>query len=265
MSKSSSEHHSDEGAMPNQSSISEPSHAERARTLLHIGSIGSLSTLSQKRPGWPFSSVMPYGLDPDGRPTFLISTMAMHTQNILHDPRASLLVAESEADGDPLGASRVTLMGKISQVPDQELKVVKERYLSRYENARYWVNFKDFAFYRLEIEEIYFVGGFSVMGWVTATQYHRAEVDPLAELAPEIITHMNEDHSDALLLLARHFDGTTPDEVKMTAVDRLGFDLQLKTADEVHGTRIQFTHEARNTKAVREVLVEMVQNAREQA
>lgn len=264
MSNSSSEHHGDEGLIDG-SSTAEPSHAERARTLLHIGRIGSLSTLSQKRPGFPFGSVMPYGLDPEGRPTFLISTMAMHTQNILHDPRASLLVTESEADEDPLGAARVTLMGAVAPVPELELEVVKERYLSRYENARYWVDFKDFAFYRLEVEEVYFVGGFGVMGWVTAVQYQQAEVDPLAELAPGIIEHMNEDHADALLLLARHFDGSVPDEVKMTAVDRLGFDLQLKTADEVHGTRIQFTREARNAKAVREVLVEMVKNVREQA
>ena len=264
MSNSSSERHGGESPMDGVSAT-EPSHAERARTLLHIGRIGSLSTLSQKRPGFPFGSVMPYGLDPEGRPTFLISTMAMHTQNILHDPRASLLVVESDADGDPLGASRVTLMGAVSQVPEAELAAVKECYLSRYENARYWVDFKDFAFYRLEVEEVYFVGGFGVMGWVTAAQYCEAEVDPLAELASGIIEHMNEDHADALLLLARHFDGSAPDEVKMTAVDRLGFDLQLKTADEVHGTRIQFIREARNAKAVREVLVEMVQNARAQA
>lgn len=263
MSNSSSERHGGESPM-DEVPVAEPSHAERARTLLHIGRIGSLSTLSQKRPGFPFGSVMPYGLDPEGRPTFLISAMAMHTQNILHDPRASLLVSETDADGDPLGASRVTLMGEVVPVPALELEVVKERYLSRYENARYWVDFKDFAFYRLEVEEVYFVGGFGVMGWVTAAHYHEAEVDPLAELAPGIIEHINEDHADALLLLVRHFDGSAPDEVKMTAVDRLGFDLQLKTADEVHGTRIQFIREARNAKAVREVLVEMVQNARAQ-
>jgi len=65
---------------------------ERARTLLYLGRIGSLSTLSRKQPGFPFGSVMPYGLDNTGRAVFLISTMAMHTQNLQADPRASLLV-----------------------------------------------------------------------------------------------------------------------------------------------------------------------------
>ncbi|MGB6675857.1 MAG: pyridoxamine 5'-phosphate oxidase family protein, partial [Terriglobales bacterium] len=87
--------------------VPEPAFAERARTLMYLGRIGSLSTLSRKQPGFPFGSVMPYGLDDRGRPIFLISTMAMHTQNLQADPRASLLVTQADASGDPLGASRV--------------------------------------------------------------------------------------------------------------------------------------------------------------
>ncbi|HEY6373432.1 MAG TPA: pyridoxamine 5'-phosphate oxidase, partial [Candidatus Sulfotelmatobacter sp.] len=62
--------------------VPEPSFAERVRTLVYLGRLGSLSTLSRKQPGFPFGSVMPYGLDAQGRPLFLISTMAMHTQNL---------------------------------------------------------------------------------------------------------------------------------------------------------------------------------------
>ena len=76
------------------------SFAERARTLIYSGRIGSLSTLSRKQPGFPFGSLMPYALDAQGRPIFLISTMAMHTQNLRGDPRASLFVTEPDARGD---------------------------------------------------------------------------------------------------------------------------------------------------------------------
>jgi heme iron utilization protein len=62
---------------------------------------------------------MPYSLDDQGRPIFLISTMAMHTQNLQADPRASLFVTEPGASGDPLGASRVTLMGPLSEFRNQ--------------------------------------------------------------------------------------------------------------------------------------------------
>ena len=75
-----------------QAVIPEPSFAERARTLLHLGRVGSLSTLSRKQPGYPFGSLMPFALDGEGRPLLLISTMAMHTQNLRQDPRASLLI-----------------------------------------------------------------------------------------------------------------------------------------------------------------------------
>ena len=59
---------------------------------MYLGRVGSLSTLSRKQAGFPFGSVMPYGLDDHGRPLFLISTMAMHTQNLQADRGASLLV-----------------------------------------------------------------------------------------------------------------------------------------------------------------------------
>ncbi len=68
------------GPASDQPAIPEPSYAERARTLMHLGRVGSLSTHSRKQPGFPFGSVMPYGLDEQGCPIFLISTMAMHTE-----------------------------------------------------------------------------------------------------------------------------------------------------------------------------------------
>src|SRR5882757_8450211 len=97
---------------PDQAPAPEPTYAEKARTLIHLGRVGALSTMSRKHPGWPFGSVMPYALDVTGRPIFLISSMAMHTQNLLQDAKASLLVMQEGAT-DPLGASRLTLMGEI--------------------------------------------------------------------------------------------------------------------------------------------------------
>src|SRR3984893_14851209 len=109
MSSSSIRNHAGTGAARGQPAVPEPSFAERAQTLVYMACIGSLSTLSRKQPGFPFGSVMPFALDDHGRPIFLISTMAMHTQNLQADPRASLLVTQEDAEGEPLGASRVTL------------------------------------------------------------------------------------------------------------------------------------------------------------
>ena len=259
----SSRQHAGGGPSTDEPTVPEPSYAERARTLVHLGRIGSLSTLSQKRPGWPFGSVMPYGSDERGRPSFLISTMAMHTQNIMGDSRASLLVTQSETDGDPLGAGRVTLVGNVSRVSEEKRKQVRDLYLGRYENAKYWVDFSDFALYQMEVVDVYYVGGFGVMGWVAAEDYAQSEADPLADSASEIIRHMNADHAASLALLARSFGEAGVEEAAMTSVDRLGFHLRLKSGDRVHSARIPFIREVRNTKETRTVLIEMVQRATE--
>src|SRR6201982_1521384 len=126
--------HAGTGVTSDQPTVPEPSLAERARTLVYLGRIGSLSTLSRKQPGFPYGSVMPYGLDGDGRPVFLISTMAMHTQNLQADPRASLLVAQPDVGEDPLAAPRVTLIGNVLPVPEPEVAGARELYLARHAN-----------------------------------------------------------------------------------------------------------------------------------
>lgn len=262
MSSSARGRHAGGGAPSSQPAVPEPTFAERARTLVHVGRIGSLSTHSRKQPGYPFGSVMPYGLDERGRPIFLISTMAMHTQNLQADARASLLVTQP-GGGDPLGASRVTLVGEARPVPPEETAGARERYLERYANSRYWVDFEDFSFYRLEVTDVYYVGGFGVMGWVAAEDYDRAQPDPLADSAEEIIRHMNADHADALALLARAYAGIECREAAMTAVDRLGFHARLVTQEGARGTRIAFPREARSATEARSVLVEMTARARQ--
>ena len=245
--------------------IPEPTYAERARTLLHLGRVGTLSTLAHGHDGVPFGSVLPYALDGSGRPLGLISSMAVHTRNLTHDTRASLLVTQPGASGDMLAASRVTLLGTMAPVPAEERDGVRALYLARQESARYWVDFDDFAFHRLEPAAVYYVGGFGVMGWVSAEDYRSAEPDPLADAAEGILAHMNADHEDALRLLARVRAGVSAERATMTAVDRLGFHVRLVTAERVQGLRIAFPHEARTAEEVRRVLVEAVRQAREQS
>jgi len=205
---------------------------------------------------------MPYALDGEGRPIFLISTMAMHTQNLQADPRASLFVTEPDASGNPLGAPRVTLIGAVTGIPEPELVTARTLYLSGYPDSKYWVDFDDFFFYRMDVLDVYYVGGFGVMGWVTASDYSRALPDPLAEHKKDIMRHMNADHKDALILLAKRFAGIEAQQAEMTAVDRLGFNLRLKTRDGAKGTRVTFLREASDPAESREVFIEMVKLAR---
>ncbi len=245
--------------------VPEPTHAERVRTLLTRVTVATLCTVSRKHAGFPFGSLMPYALDAQGRPLFLISAMAMHTQNLRTDPRASLFVTETGEDEDPLGAARATLVVTVTPVPENDLDAGRTTYLSVHETSRYWVDFADFSFFRLEPVDLYYVGGFGVMGWVDSGAYETASPDPLSAAAPSILAHMNADHGDAMILLAQTHSGLDATEALMTSVDRLGFHLRLKTAEGMKGTRIGFPREVTTPLATREVLVEMVQSARKEA
>lgn len=157
---------------PSPNRAPEPPHAERVRTLLAAERLGTLATHSRNHPGFPFASVMPYALTAGGAPLFLISSMAVHTQNLVADPRASLLVMQSGGDADPLGAPRATLLGNVTRIEADD--ALRAAYLERHPSSRYWIGFDDFSFFRLDVQAVYFVGGFGVMGWVSATDYEAA-------------------------------------------------------------------------------------------
>jgi len=240
----------------------EPSYAERARTLVHLARSGMLSTLSRRHPGHPFGSVMPYAPDPKSAPLLLISSMAMHTQNLEADAHASLLVTQPGWTEDPLAGGRVTLMGRAARVSDRERRAAREAYLARHSKAAFWVDFEDFAFWRLEVTEVYFVGGFAAMDWVTGEGYAAARPDPLADAAEGILEHMNRDHAEALLTLSRVHADAAAEEATMLSVDRLGFRVRIRSGERLHGARISFPREITTAEECRSALIEMVRGAR---
>ncbi len=242
--------------------VPEPSHAEKAKTLVHAGGISSLSTLSKKHDGYPFGSLMPYGISEVGEPIFLISSMAMHTRNLNQNPNSTLLILQRSKDGDSLGAGRVSLMGRAIKVVDEQRETVAEKYLERNPEAKNWMGFGDFSFYKLELIDIYFVGGFGVMGWVSADEYLAAKPDPLAPLAEGIISHMNQDHGDALVAIATQHSNLEVQSAAMTSVDRLGFNMKFQIADGYKGIRIPFPESVDDPDDIRSVFVKLTQQAR---
>jgi putative heme iron utilization protein len=169
---------------------------------------------------------------------------------------------QAPESSDPLAAGRLTLIGEAYPLSAGDGPAVREAYLARHPQAAYWVDFDDFAFWRLEIRDVYFVGGFAAMDWVTAADYASAQPDPLADAAAGILEHMNRDHADALVSYARHFAGESAEEASMVAVDRLGFKLRLRRGRRLHSVRIAFPREVRSSADTRSVLIEMLAAAR---
>ena len=226
---------------------------------------GALSTLALEPPGTPFGSVVTYGTDRQGRPTFFVSTLAEHTRNLQADPRASLLVVEhTPAGADPLASGRVTLLGTVHEVVDpDERSAARAGYLAANPSA-FYVDYGDFRCLRLDVTSVRYVGGFGRMSWVEAEAYRIAEPDPLHPGAASILAHMNTDHAAALVTLCHHFARRT-DVVaaSMTAVDRYGFDVVADLgAERREALRIGFRNEQHDPDGVRKELIGMLREAR---
>ena len=237
-----------------------PTHAERARTLVAQMTTGTLCTLAAEPAGYPYGSFVTVGFD-DANPVFLVSTMAEHTQNLQRDPRASLLVAEGDAE-DPLANGRVTLLGLCTRV-EGDGGTARAAFLSTHPNAAYYVDFGDFAFWKLRVESIRYIGGYGRMSWVEAADWHAAQPDPLATSAAGIVAHMNDDHADGMVLYCKAFSKATDiTAASMTGVDRYGFEMSAVTPEGPRPVRLAFPEPVGTPEEVRAALVAMLKDAR---
>ncbi len=194
-----------------------------AKKLLREGRSGALATLMAGL-GAPYCSLVNVATGPDGSPLLLLSQLAMHTKNILADPRASLMLDERKS-GDPLEGARVMLMGTVAATADAGARAA---YLRRQPEAEMFVGFADFAVYRMDIKGAHLVAGFGRIVDLTArdilTDLTGAEALLAAEA--EAIAHMNADHAEACRLYATKLLGGPEAEWRCVGIDPEGIELQ---------------------------------------
>lgn len=141
--------------------------------LLHSAAFGSLATQSVQMPGYPFASILPYVLDEQHRPVFLISGLAEHTKNLIANGRASFLVHGFD-QVDVLASERISIMGDVTRVDVQPEFV--SRFLRYQPDAERYLGLGDFAFFKLSPKNARYVGGFGRMGWLGGTEWADATV-----------------------------------------------------------------------------------------
>jgi hypothetical protein len=241
-----------------------PSHAERCRTLVARARSATLSTIAREPAGFPYGSLVSVAADAAGRPLFLLSELAEHTGNLHARGDASALLTEPLGGHDePLALGRVTLLGTCAKVTGDEVGAVRETFLRQQPRASYYVDFEDFAFYRLEPRALRYVGGFGRMSWVGPDEYAAAEPDPLADAAADILAHMNGDHAPAVLAYATALAKVpAATSATMTAVDRYGFDLAVVTPEGPRAVRLAFDEPVATNDEVRRAMVAMARRAR---
>jgi putative heme iron utilization protein len=133
-----------------------------SRRLLRLAPFATLATLKD---GLPYASLVTPATDHDGAPLLLLSKLADHTQNLLADPRASLLFALADGHANPQTAPRVTVMGRLAP---SDLMADRARYLARNPGAAIYAGFADFAIWKMNVERFHFVGGFGRAVWLEA-------------------------------------------------------------------------------------------------
>jgi len=238
-----------------------PTDAELSRTLVAAAKIASLSTLTAE--GYPYGSVVSYAADDAGNPVVLISEMAEHTVNARGDERASMLIVASAGDGDPLGRARLTLVGRLGVLDDPG--ELRDRYLEAHPYAAYYADFTDFSFWRLDVEQCRYVGGFGHMSWVAADGYCSSSVDPLWQAAAGIIEHMNDDHADANLMYAQVQAGLgDATEATMVGIDRHGLTLRAATPAGPRMARVPFPAPLSDADAAQAAVIDLLKVARAQ-
>jgi len=138
-----------------------PAQAKALSDLLAIQSIASLGTLHE---GEPHVSMVPFALQPE-RPDFLIhvSQLAVHTNDMLTNPKVSLLVIAPPSPEIPAQAlARVTVQGLATQWTESDPghAVAKAAYLSRFPQSATMFDLADFSLFVIRPRSIRFVGGF---------------------------------------------------------------------------------------------------------
>ncbi|MBN9671675.1 HugZ family protein [Roseibium aggregatum] len=232
-----------------------------AKGLIRSARFGALAAI-EAGTGHPLASRVAVATDLDGAPVILTSTLSGHTKAILENPDCSLLVGEP-GKGDPLAHPRVSLFCTAERVErgSAQHERLRRRYLARHPKAELYVDFGDFAFFRLNLLRASLNGGFGKAFELDKSDLTTAIADPdqWASMDDGAVAHMNEDHRDAIKLYAEVLlkaeqanwrlaclDPEGLDLVAGDKVERLWFGEPLGGPEELRSTLVALALQARN-------------------
>ncbi|HTN95114.1 MAG TPA: pyridoxamine 5'-phosphate oxidase family protein [Gallionella sp.] len=197
--------------------------AREARQTLRAHRYGALGTLSKKLDGYPFGSITPYLVDHDGSLLILISILAEHTKNILHDPRVSV-ITHDQRDPHILSQGRVTVIGNAE--PEQKRKTAGLRYLRYFPEAQTYLAMHDFAFFRIRPVAIRYIGGFGKIRWVDIKKYAVACAEQFARQEESLLAELNAKSKTTVRKLLQQRYGIEAADMRAIGLDCDGLDIR---------------------------------------
>jgi putative heme iron utilization protein len=192
------------------------------RRILRRARLATLSTLSTDD-GSPYGSLCNVATDVQGYPLILVSRLALHTQNLLKDGRASVMVSELPLSGDALTGQRVTVTGRFEMA---EAPALRRRYMARHPASSFYAGFADFSLWRMAPTRAHGVAGFGRIETLPAAEVF-PDAGEMEELEASALEHMNADHAEAIGLYARKLLGLEGGGWRMAGIDCDGAELML--------------------------------------
>lgn len=227
-----------------------------AKAFLRTARHATLATLDPDT-GTPMASRISVASDSQGNPLFLISQLSGHFSALENDPRASVLLGEP-GSGDPLAHPRITVYGQANRVLAEQRQSLRARFLARHPRAELYVDFADFAFWRLNVEGASFNGGFGKAYAMSRDDLIAPADQALEDMEHDAVEHMNDDHADAVTLYATTIAGQPDGAWKLACIDLEGLDLTKN--DDV--ARIWFDPPLSSAEELRPRLVALAKTAR---
>ena len=221
-----------------------------AAFLFRSESTGTLSTISKKYSGYPFGSFVAY-VSGRSRVAFLYaSDLAEHTKNFMYDSKASLTITKLNTSSDQQNSQRITLMGNVNKLAKGNVKECEQRFFKFFPESRKYQSVHDFNFYRLDITEARWIGGFGEIAWLDSKNWGAQYLDWSDDEAA-MINHMNDDHSNVIYssLYAQH--GVKDRDAKMVSMTIDGY----YTESEKKLYFISFEEPCHSAKQIRDMLI----------
>ncbi|XP_044486254.1 uncharacterized protein LOC123211532 [Mangifera indica] len=196
-----------------------------------------MSQMHHRQEGYPFGSLVDFAPDSSGHPIFSFLPLAIHTRNLLADPKCTLVVKVPGWSG--LSNARVTIFGDVYPLPEHQQEWAREQYIAKHQQgpSQQWGNF--YYFRMQNISDIYFIGGFGTVAWVDVKEYEALKPDKIAvDAGEQNLKELNATFSKPLReLLSKD---TEVDDAAFASIDSKGTDIRVRQGAQYNMQRLSF-------------------------
>ena len=241
-----------------------PDSPSTAKTIVDLAAYGTLSTIDGTH--LPLGTYVTYVLDQVGQPILRLRKDAIHTANLMANPRCSLFVQPAEYPAHLL--ARVTLIGTVEPVSTEIAESAAALHQTLHsggvgvDEPR-----EDDLYYRMVVDECFYVGqlsGDSAAEVIPGDAYRQAEADPMRTFASTLVKSMNEDRLEDVIRVCAQEKGVSMEDIyygEMAWVDKKGVYMRASagSGEKLETIRVAFDRDVVDERDARSALTMIAQ------